>query len=616
MAVIYSYPIKSTPDSDDLILISDGTDNLTKQVRVSTLPGGSSAGVSSFNTLTGAVTITGGTNVTLNPVGNNIEINASGGGGTPATPLNSVQFNNAGAFGGSANLTFATDTLAVTHTVDIKGDGTNAGKLKLYCENTTTPHAVTLEGPAHSGATAYTLKLPSPAPSNQQILQSDGSGVLSWINTPSSTAPQGDDGQYQYKNGSSFAGTDTLRFDADKIHIGKGGVTPTRGQLVMYGDGTNASDIQLYNSGNNRFLKIAQQDGATQDLTLTFPGVAPGGNNKILESDSSGQLSWINTPTAYTLPLATNADRGGIQIGYTQNGKRYPVLLSSEKAYVNVPWTDNNTNIANSNLQLDNNRTLDFDFEGFNKSLTFINTKGGSKNLFKFEQTTGTVPYFYVGHTESAYEGYVVLEGNGSNRTGQVQFENAAGTYYTSIKAPTTFGANQNIVYTLPNLQGSANSVLTNNGSGTLSWGSGTEEGTWTPSPYVPAGSAPTTSVASGTYIKVGDLVNCYFYLNITSTSSANVPMIISGLPFSASNTNGYRGMVSISRNDGTNFIQQQPTSGLVSGNQATLKRPNIQASNPSGTTVSITNTETISASWYATASLNYILEGTIIFKV
>lgn len=616
MAVIYSYPIKSTPDSDDLILISDGTDNLTKQVRVSTLPGGSSAGVSSFNTLTGAVTITGGTNVTLNPVGNNIEINASGGGGTPATPLNSVQFNNAGAFGGSANLTFATDTLAVTHTVDIKGDGTNAGKLKLYCENTTTPHAVTLEGPAHSGATAYTLKLPSPAPSNQQILQSDGSGVLSWINTPSSTAPQGDDGQYQYKNGSSFAGTDTLRFDADKIHIGKGGVTPTRGQLVMYGDGTNASDIQLYNSGNNRFLKIAQQDGATQDLTLTFPGVAPGGNNKILESDSSGQLSWINTPTAYTLPLATNADRGGIQIGYTQNGKRYPVLLSSEKAYVNVPWTDNNTNIANSNLQLDNNRTLDFDFEGFNKSLTFINTKGGSKNLFKFEQTTGTVPYFYVGHTESAYEGYVVLEGNGSNRTGQVQFENAAGTYYTSIKAPTTFGANQNIVYTLPNLQGSANSVLTNNGSGTLSWGSGTEEGTWTPSPYVPAGSAPTTSVASGTYIKVGDLVNCYFYLNITSSSSATVSMVISGLPFSASNTNGYRGMVSISRNDGTNFIQQQPTSGLVSVNQATLKRPNIQASNPSGTTVSISNTETIDASWWAPASLNYILEGTIIFKV
>ena len=213
MAVIFSYPIKSTPDNDDLILISDGTDRLTKQVRVSSLPGGSSSGVASLNTLTQAVTITGGTNVTLNTVGNNIEINAAGGGGTPSAPLNSVQFNNNSAFGGSANLTFATDTLRVTHTLDVRGDGTNAGKLKLYCENTSTPHAVTIEGPAHLNATAYTLKLPSAAPANNQVLQYTTSGNLGWINTPASTAPQGDDGQFQYKNGSSFAGSDTLRFD-------------------------------------------------------------------------------------------------------------------------------------------------------------------------------------------------------------------------------------------------------------------------------------------------------------------------------------------------------------------------------------------------------------------
>ncbi len=42
MAVIYSYPIKAVPEDDDLILISDGSDRLTKQIRVSTLPGGSS----------------------------------------------------------------------------------------------------------------------------------------------------------------------------------------------------------------------------------------------------------------------------------------------------------------------------------------------------------------------------------------------------------------------------------------------------------------------------------------------------------------------------------------------------------------------------------------------
>ena len=45
----------------------------------------------------------------------------------------------------------------------------------------------------------------------------------------------------------------------------------------------------------------------------------------------------------YSLPLGTASVRGGFKIGYTENGKNYPVELSSEKMYVNVPWTDTNT---------------------------------------------------------------------------------------------------------------------------------------------------------------------------------------------------------------------------------------------------------------------------------
>ena len=40
---------------------------------------------------------------------------------------------------------------------------------------------------------------------------------------------------------------------------------------------------------------------------------------------------------SYTLPLANNGTRGGVQVGYTQSGNNYPVALSSEKMYVNVP---------------------------------------------------------------------------------------------------------------------------------------------------------------------------------------------------------------------------------------------------------------------------------------
>lgn len=53
--------------------------------------------------------------------------------------------------------------------------------------------------------------------------------------------------------------------------------------------------------------------------------------------------SIANGANNYSLPLAANGTRGGIQVGYAANGRNYPVQLSGEKAYVNVPWTDTNT---------------------------------------------------------------------------------------------------------------------------------------------------------------------------------------------------------------------------------------------------------------------------------
>lgn len=77
------------------------------------ITGGGGGGVTTLNTLSGAVTISAGANITLTPTGNDIEISASGG-GTPSAPDTSIQFNDGGVFGGNADWTFNKTDLVVT----------------------------------------------------------------------------------------------------------------------------------------------------------------------------------------------------------------------------------------------------------------------------------------------------------------------------------------------------------------------------------------------------------------------------------------------------------------------------------------------------------------------
>lgn len=559
MAVIFSYPIKSTPDNDDLILISDGTDKLTKQVRVSSLPGGSSAGVSSLNTLTGAVTITGGTNVTLNTVGNNIEINAAGGGGTPSAPLNSVQFNNNSAFGGSANLTFATDTLRITNTLDVRGDGTNAGKLKLYCENTSTPHAVTIEGPAHSGAAAYTLKLPSPAPTSNQVLEYENStNNLRWINTPSgggATSPAGSNTQIQYNNNGSFGASGNLTYtDSTRIlNIGdqdvsgailniSGGQTGGAGQLRLGDDGT---------SGNYITLKGAADVGNAYNIVL--PGSAPGGANKILESDANGNLTWINTPTASGISFS----------GSTANG----IATYSSASIANV----------SSNLTIDNT----------NKKLSVGST-------YSIQDSSGV---FKIGSLSSSQaQESIEFHINGAQKVKV----NEDGRLVASIGS----AANPNLKLGTGNdgIYGTTNTVqLITNGTSKISisdgntadiqmndlveFGSGLrfgatgetlssyEEGTWTPAPWVYSGTAPTVVTANGTYTIIGDICHITFQIVVTGSSSSSAAMILNGLPTIAQGdaTNGEQSAGQLFVNTDSNTYDGVPSMFYVAGDKLTM---------------------------------------------
>ena len=73
-------------------------------------------------------------------------------------------------------------------------------------------------------------------------------------------------------------------------------------------------------------------------------GYTQNGRNYPITKDTKGNI-YVNVPwEEYQLPKATDNALGGIKTGYKQNGKFYPIKTDTDgNAYVQVPWEDTNT---------------------------------------------------------------------------------------------------------------------------------------------------------------------------------------------------------------------------------------------------------------------------------
>jgi len=145
--------------------------------------------ISLDNTSVSAGTYTN-TNITVDAQGRLTSASNGSSGGGVAGSDTQVQYNDSSAFGAGAFFTTnKTSKVEVIYELGLVGNGgVRPGTLKLYCEAGTN-HYVAFEGPAHTGGTptSYTLKLPNSLPAvSAQILQSDASGTLSWVATPTS----------------------------------------------------------------------------------------------------------------------------------------------------------------------------------------------------------------------------------------------------------------------------------------------------------------------------------------------------------------------------------------------------------------------------------------------
>lgn len=180
-----------------------------------------------------------GSGVTITTAADSVTIAATGGGGG----LAAVVDDTTPQLGGDLDVN-GQDIVSVSNgdieiapdgsgEVKIKGNATGgSGKIVLNCEQNT--HGVTIQGPPHSAAADYTLTLPDNDGDNNQVLETDGSGNLSWVDQTAAT--------------NLNALTDVTI------------TTPALGQVLIY-DATNSIfENNTLTAGD--FVKISNADGA------------------------------------------------------------------------------------------------------------------------------------------------------------------------------------------------------------------------------------------------------------------------------------------------------------------------------------------------------------------
>lgn len=150
----------------------------------------------------------------------------------------------------------------------------------------------------------------------------------------------------------------TKQADTYYIHTGSTTSAYTKGRMY-YCDGTNLKKVVIVDEVN---------DGK---LTITVNGTA-----HTFTANQSGNTSFSITDTTYTAGTGLNLSNGvfSVKTGYSTNGKNYKVATDTNgNLYVNVPWTDTNTDTHYTNyLQIKGNGTEAVNFtQNADKTLNF-----------------------------------------------------------------------------------------------------------------------------------------------------------------------------------------------------------------------------------------------------
>ena len=135
----------------------------------------------------------------------------------------------------------------------------------------------------------------------------------------------------------TFGSVSTANYYVDGLTFDTG-----TGVLTASVNGTTNQTVDLDGRYSTTDTQYAVASSGTAGLVKI--GYSENGKNYPVELNSDQMfvnVPWTDNNTTYS--TASSSTAGLVKIGYSENGKNYPVELSADKMFVNVPWTDNNT---------------------------------------------------------------------------------------------------------------------------------------------------------------------------------------------------------------------------------------------------------------------------------
>jgi len=231
--------------------------------------------------------------------------------------------------------------------LEAKGDGSSQdGYIQLNCSQNS--HGVKIKSPAHSAAQSYTLTLPGTAPAANKMLQTDGSGNLSFVDAPS-------------------------------------------GGLAYVGGGSTTSNVASVNLDNvfsatydNYLLVFDMTSNENGDAILHFRSA---GGSPATQTGSAYRYAFMGLDTGGGSESAYGNNNSNFQIGhgmYDHEELDYPAL--SGYIYFNSPFSSSHVKSFNGNFH---NRASNGETRGFAGGGCFANQTscGGVRLSF----STGSV---------------------------------------------------------------------------------------------------------------------------------------------------------------------------------------------------------------------------------